>query len=139
MHTRQYPSRMRTTLLPLCMFWCPPLGVSSKGLIFGQVLYLETEYTPHEYSAGQVPYLGEGVITHPMSTLNRHASENIIFPQLLGGWQLTWMFCKLQMASKFRSESLSWFLEQLKALKNFMDRNSQFTSPIMAERYETLS
>ena len=38
------------------------------------------------------------------------------------------------MASKFRSEELSWFLEQLKALKNFMDRNSQFTSPIMAER-----
>ena len=39
-----------------------------------------------------------------------------------------------QIASKFTSEELSWFLEQLKALKEFMDRNSQFTSPIMAER-----
>jgi len=37
------------------------------------------------------------------------------------------------LASSVRSEELSWYLEQLKSLKDFMDRNSQFTSPILAD------
>eukprot|EP00918_Siedleckia_nematoides_P061729 GHVU01134755.1.p1 GENE.GHVU01134755.1~~GHVU01134755.1.p1 ORF type:complete len:766 (+),score=73.70 GHVU01134755.1:2125-4422(+) len=42
---------------------------------------------------------------------------------------------KQYLASRLRSDELSWYLEQLLALRDFMQTNSHFSSPLMAESY----
>ena len=45
------------------------------------------------------------------------------------------LVCPLQLASQYSSAELSWILSELKGLRSFLDRNSQFANPVIAERW----